>query len=132
MKELEGRLDSRQYMKVLNENVVPFCQDSPLIHDHYPVHTAQAVRMFLESHGVAVLEDWPKKSGDIMPLETVWLHVIDKLNEFNNLAFDKAGLWSELSQLWQSLSLDGYFTQLISDMPERLQNIIHKDGAWTR
>jgi hypothetical protein len=48
------------------------------------------------------------------------------------LAFDKAGLWSELCQLWQSLDLDGYFTQLISDMPERLQNIILKDGAWTR
>jgi hypothetical protein len=48
------------------------------------------------------------------------------------LAFDKAGLWSELSQLWQSLDVDGYFTQLISDMPERLKNIIHKDGAWIR
>jgi hypothetical protein len=75
----------------------------------------------LQSHGVAVIEDWPKKSGDIMPLETVWFHLIDKLNEFNILAFDKAGLWSELSQLWQSLDVDGYFTQLISDMPERLK-----------
>ena len=67
-----------------------------------------------------------------MPLETVWLHIINKLNESNILAFDKAGLWSELCQLWQSLDVDGYFTQLISDMPERLQNIIRKDGAWTR
>ncbi len=100
MKELDGRLDSGQYIEVLHENVVPFCQDSPLIHDHYPVHTAQAVRKFLQSDGVAVIEDWPKKSGDIMPLETVWFHLIDKLNEFNILAFDKAGLWSELSQLW--------------------------------
>jgi len=88
LKKLEGRLDSRQYMKVLDQNVVPFCQDNPLIHDHYPVHTAQAVRKFLKSRGVAVLEDWPKKSGDIMPLETVWLHIIHKLNEFNILAFD--------------------------------------------
>ena len=132
LKKLDGRLDTRQYMEVLHENVVPFCQYSRLIHDHYPVHTAQAVRKFLKSHGVAVVEDWPKKSGDIMPLETVWLHIINKLNESNILAFDKAGLWSELCQLWQSLDLDGYFTQLISDMPERLQNIIRKDGAWTR
>jgi hypothetical protein len=84
------------------------------------------VRKFLKSHGVAVLEDWPKKSGDIMPLETVWLHIIDKLNECKILAFDKAGLWSQLFQLWQNLSLDPTF------WPNRFQDIIDKDGAWTR
>lgn len=81
----------------------------------------QAVRKFLKSHGVAVLEDWPKKSGDIMPLETAWLHIIDKLNECKILAFDKVTIvsiaakslsWSYfLAQsfaryYWQKWSLD--------------------------
>jgi hypothetical protein len=89
------------------------------------------VRKFLKSHGVAVLEDWPKISGDIMPLETTWLHIIDKLNQCKILAFEKAGLWSQLFQLLKNLSLNGYFARLISAMPNRLQDIIDKDGAWT-
>ncbi|KAI9557231.1 hypothetical protein GHT06_017054 [Daphnia sinensis] len=132
LKKIHSRLDTRQYMELLNENVVPYCQDNPLIHDYFPVHTALSVRQFLKSHSVTVLEDWPKKSGDVMPLETVWLDMIDRLTERKVLAFDTAQLWSHLVELWERLSLEGYFSQVISTMPNRLRKVIAKDGAWIR
>ncbi|KAI9549994.1 hypothetical protein GHT06_007063 [Daphnia sinensis] len=117
---------------LLNENVVPYCQDNPLIHDYFPVHTALSVRQFLKSHSVTVLEDWPKKSGDVVPLETVWLDMIDRLTERKVLAFDTAQLWSHLVELWERLSLEGYFSQVISTMPNRLRKVIANNGAWIR
>jgi hypothetical protein len=132
LKKLEGRLDTKQYKELLSENVVPFYQGSPFVHDFFPVHTAVSVREFLKCNSIAVLNDWPKKSGDIMPLETVWLYIVDKLKDSNILAFDTDSLWSELLQLWSKLSVDGYFCQIISKMPQRLQKLIDRDGNWIR
>ena len=89
LKKLDGRLDSRQYIECLNENVVPYCQKKSLVHDYFPVHTARSVKQFLESNSVTVLQDWPRKSGDIMPLETVWLDIIERLTESNIVAFNE-------------------------------------------
>jgi hypothetical protein len=41
LNELEGRLDTRQYVELFKQNVVPFFKDNHLIHDYYPVHTRQ-------------------------------------------------------------------------------------------
>ena len=86
LKKLDGRLDSRQYIECLNKNIVPYTQNKPLVHDYFPFHNAVSVQQFLKSHGVTVLQDWQKKLGDIMPLETVWLYIIDRLTESNILA----------------------------------------------
>ena len=72
LKKLDGRLDSRQYIECLNDNIVPYCQNKSLVHDYFPVHTARSVNQFLKSNSVTVLQDWLKKSEDIMSLETVY------------------------------------------------------------
>jgi hypothetical protein len=55
-----------------------------------------------------VLQDWPKKSEDIVSLETLWLGIIERLTEHNNIvAFNEFKLWTQLYQLSEKLSLDG-------------------------
>jgi hypothetical protein len=132
LKKLDGRLDTKQYMELLSENVLPFYQGSSFVHDIFPVHTASSVREFLKCNSIAVLNDWPKKSGDIMQLETVWLDIVDKLKDSNILAFDTGSLWSELLQLWGKMSLNGYFCEIISKIPRRLQSVVDCDGSWIR
>ncbi|KZS03684.1 Uncharacterized protein APZ42_033532 [Daphnia magna] len=49
-----------------------FSNVSPLmvIHDHYPVHTARAVKHWLENKSnILVLDEWPRNFEDLMPLE---------------------------------------------------------------
>ena len=107
LKKLDGRLDSRQYIECLNDNIVPYCQNKSLVHDYFPVHTARSVNQFLKS-SVTVLQDWPKKSEDIVSLETLWLGIIERLTEHNNIvAFNEFKLWTQLYQLSEKLSLDG-------------------------
>jgi hypothetical protein len=67
-----------------------------------------------------------------MPLETVWLDMIDKFKDSNILAFDTASLWSGLLQLWGKMSFNGYFCENSSKMPQRLQSVVDCDGIWIR
>jgi hypothetical protein len=132
LKKLDGRLDTKQHKELLSENVLLFYQGSPFVHDLFLVHTASSVREFLKCNSIAVSNDWPKKSGDIMPLETVWLDMIDKFKDSNILAFDTGSLWSGLLQLWGKMSFNGYFCENSSKMPQRLQSVVDCDGIWIR
>ncbi|KAI9551138.1 hypothetical protein GHT06_004441 [Daphnia sinensis] len=104
----------------------------PYIHDHFPVHTSLTIKQFISSRSIYVLCDWPKQSGDLMPLENVWIHLAQTFKDRDIVAFDTDSLWIELSALWKKLCVDGYFSDVIQGMPQRLREVIVKDGNWIR
>ncbi|KAI9565165.1 hypothetical protein GHT06_008941 [Daphnia sinensis] len=108
LKKIDGRLDTKQYKDML---------------DHY---------VFISSKSIYVLCDWPKQSGDLMPLENVWIHMAQTFKDRDIVAFDTDSLWIELSALWKKLCVDGYFSDVIQGMPQRLREVIVKDGNWIR
>lgn len=67
-----------------------------------------------------------------MPLENVWIHMAQTFKDRDIVAFDTDSLWIELSALWKKLSVDGYFSDVIQGMPQRLREVIVQDGNWIR
>lgn len=67
-----------------------------------------------------------------MPLETVWIRIVEKLNDDGILVFDENALWSELSNVWETFNVDGYFSQVIESMAQCLRQVIDNNGNWIR
>ncbi|KAK4037557.1 hypothetical protein OUZ56_029589 [Daphnia magna] len=132
LKKIDGRLDTKHYKDMLDHYVVEYCKNYPYIHDHFPVHTSLTIKQFISSKSIYVLCDWPKQSGDLMLLENVWIHMAQTFKDRDIVAFDTDSLWIELSALWKKLCVDGYFSDVIQGMPQRLREVIVKDGNWIR
>lgn len=132
LKKIDGRLDTKQVKDKLDSYVVERCKKYPYIHDHFPVHTSLAVKQIIFSKSICVLSDWPKQSGDLMPLENVWIHMAQTLKDRDIVALDTDSLLFELSALWKRLCADGYFSDVIQGMPQRLREVIVQDGNWIR
>lgn len=73
---------------MLSDYVLPFCTSRSFVHDHFPVHSALTDKNLLSSNGINVVKDWPRKSGDIMPMETVWREIVTKLSSSGKLVFN--------------------------------------------
>ena len=65
MKKLNSRLVTGQYKALLGLHVLPYCNDRTVVHDYFPVHNAKSVSDFITRSGMKVIQDWPKKSGDL-------------------------------------------------------------------
>jgi hypothetical protein len=128
IKKLDSRLDTSQYKELLSVHVVPYCKERKLVHDYFPFHTAKSVRDFITLNGVQVIENWPNKSGDLMPLETIWKQMVKKLSGV--LVFNETDLWNEISKCWEELDRDGYFIETINIIPKRLLTLAKDGGSW--
>jgi hypothetical protein len=54
----------------LRFNLLPRLAGEKLyIHYFFHVHTSKSERDFIDSKNINVMVKWPKKSGDLMPLE---------------------------------------------------------------
>lgn len=95
LKKLDCRLDTSQYKILVSAHVFSYCSGRQFIHDYFPVHTAKSVKDFISCNRIPwpAFEAWPKKSGDLMPLETVWKQIVSKVN--GKLVFNEDDLWSE-------------------------------------
>ena len=128
LKKLDGRLDTNQYKKLLNAHVFPYCSGRKFIHDYFPVHTAKAVKEFISSNGIQAFEDWPKNSGDLMPLEAVWRQLLKKVD--GKFVFNENDLWHELCDSWDAMDLEGNLVDSIHTLPNRLRHVVKHDGDW--
>ena len=97
IKKLHSRLDRSQYKELLALHVVPYCKERKLVHDYFPVHTAKSVRDFITLDGMQVMEDWPNKSGDLIPLETIRKEMAKKLSGI--LVFNETELRNNIQVL---------------------------------
>lgn len=77
--------------------MVPYCKERKLVHDYFPVHTAKSVRDFITLDGMQVMEDWPNKSGDLIPLETIRKEMAKKLSGI--LVFNETELRNNIQVL---------------------------------
>lgn len=129
MKKLNSRLDTSQYKELLGLHVLPYCNDRTVVHDYFPVHTAKSVSEFITRSGMKVMEDWPRKSGDLMPLETVYRQMIKKLS--GTLVFNEHDLWCELHKCWNVMDREAYLIETIYTLPKRLVKVVKAEGGWS-
>ncbi len=130
LKKLISRLDTTQYKELLSLHVFPYCNDRLFIHDYFPVHSAKSVKEFIASNGMKVIEDWPRKSGDLMPLETIWRQILSKLS--GTLVFDENNLWRVLRECWDDMDRDGLLFDSINALPKRFRQVLKDDGDWVK
>lgn len=99
-----------------------------VIHDYYPVHTSIAVKSsFKNKLNIVFLDDWPRKFGDLMPLEKVWGHLVSKINGLDVPISTKSQLWEELSNIWSNEINQQFVEQLVNNIPNELRNVVQRE-----
>jgi hypothetical protein len=79
---IEEKFDTRMYIALLQRDVLPHVsRQSCFIQDHFPVHVASAVKTWMKENDFHLFPSWPEKSGDIMPLNSVFSRVVTDVNK---------------------------------------------------
>ena len=138
---VNGKLTASQYKtRILVRKVVPWVKasaDRVFQQDNSPVHTAIAVKTYLNSRQVPRL-DWPAASPDLSPIENFWN---DLKNEVGDAEFPGPRLADKERQLRDAIT--GAFTRLqgargrvictnlYQSMPRRMEECRQRHGGHT-
>lgn len=98
-------------------------------HDNAPIHTARAVKQWINQQGVQLL-DWPPYSPDLNPMENVWGWLARKVYEGGKQFETIESLKDAITEAWSSISLN-YLESLYKSMPNRIFEVISKNGGST-
>ena len=128
---ISGTLDSFGYMKILSDNLPTLIRgvvgvSAVLQQDNAPVHTARAVRTFLQQNSVNTTI-WPAQSPDLNIIENVWKMVKERIWKESAVIKTKQELWEVVQKHW--LDLDSkIFKKLYNSIPKRLKTVIRMKG----
>jgi hypothetical protein len=75
------------------------------------------MKFVTEPEGNIVILDLPKSFGDAIPVETVWLKMINEFTHGFVTATSEEGLLWEDSMIWQKVCHVEYVHHLISNIP---------------
>lgn len=134
---VEGTMRQDQYIKVLENKLIPQLQDwgrslngVQLIfqQDNAPCHTARSVKTFMDANHIKLL-DWPGNSPDLNPIEHMWKLLKDKMNKCSTSS-SKRELTERLLHTWfHDEDLRQTAIRLIEGMPRRLEAVIAARGG---
>lgn len=131
---LTSRMNANSYKGVL-EKAFPQISDlfGPIQwtfqHDNAPIHTARAVKQWIECQNVKML-GWPPYSPDLNIIENVWGLLSRKVYESGRQFEDKKSLIEGIKKAWAEISLQ-YIENLYSSIPNRIYETILKKGGNT-
>ncbi len=131
---IEGTLDGKGYIELLDTvipkikkklNVRSFC----LQDDNSSIHRAEIVSQYKRRENIRSLENWPARSPDLNPIETLW--AIFKKRIRDRAPKDLEQLKSYAFQEWTNISQD-LIQKLYRSMPKRLKEVIKAQGKNTK
>jgi hypothetical protein len=98
---IEGNLDHRRYMDILQGVLLPFAQGTfganfLFQDDNAPAHRARAVLQFMDEQEIDRLP-WPAASPDMNPIENLWAELSRQLNLLPNQPTNVAELREALT-----------------------------------
>jgi len=135
----KGGVTSAAYLEVIKEQL-PTLWEPGLIfmQDNAPIHTAHIIKNWLAENGIDVV-DWPPYSPDLNPIEHVWRHLKEWVNEHHpeleTLTGDddmvKECMVKALQEGWAALK-DELLENLAMSMERRIQAVLKAEGWYTR
>jgi hypothetical protein len=136
---LDGRVDARGYIAVLQDYLIPivseFFGNRPWIfqQDNANGHTANEVADFFHDNKIEVLE-WPARSPDLNIIEHMWHYLMERIRQ-QSPASSREDLWLNAQSVMDFMWSDE-MTQKINDLyeslPNRMQAFIDARGGYTR
>jgi transposase len=135
--EVEGRMDANQYVDILEDHLLPSMEDLAIgeeqmifQQDNDPKHTSKKAQKWMEDKDITLL-DWPPQSPDISPIEHLWVHLKDRLNEYPTPAKGVWETWERAVEVWNNIGPE-VCQNLIESVPRRLAAVIKAKGGHTK
>ena len=133
---LKGRLAAKDYIKVLEDNLLPFIAS---LHrkkrfifqeDNAPIHTAKKSIKWKEENGIPCLP-WPAQSPDLNPIEHLWDELERRLRLRITPPKNEDELYQFLQEEWNKIPKD-VIEKLVNSMGNRVREVYEADGYPTR
>ena len=97
----KGSITAQSYIKDSLTPSVPILRGRLFMQDGARPHTAKATTKFLNDKNVAFIEDWPARSPDLNPIETLWALLGRRVG--NRLPTDEAELEQFFVEEWNAV-----------------------------
>lgn len=127
---VEGNINSKKYIEVLENNLLPTWSSTDFVfqQDNASAHKAKQTISWCENQNFKLL-DWPAKSPDLNIIENIWGILAnniyrEKIN-YNNLNELKESILRE----WDKIPSDIIFS-LYKSFPNRLIDVISRKGGF--
>ena len=137
---IEGRFNTEKYLELLQNSFLPSLRarnhpfpPGPIIfvQDRCPVHTARLVQDWFARQDQLKLLEWPSRGCDCNPIEHLWATIANSWNQEGERNPDE--LLDHINREWEALRARPQLANnLVQSMPRRLQEVIEKEGGWTR
>lgn len=125
------RLNSKEYIGILEERLIPFIHKNKHVHhvfqqDNAPCHSSAMTKNWFREKKCELLE-WPSLSPDLNIMENVWGFLVRKVYGGNRQYGTINELKLAINQAWNSIHLE-LIQKLFGSMPNRIFDLIECKG----
>ena len=139
---VRGRMDSQQYIEILEQNLLPtmdaymLLPDAPkkedLIfqQDNDSKHRSKLTKQWFDDKNLRPM-DWPACSPDLNPIEHLWAILKRKMGTYREPPKGVHELWARVQTEWVKIERE-VCQRLIESMPMRVKAVIRAKGGPTK
>ena len=135
--EVEGRMDAKQYVDILEENLEKSRKKLKVEkkkaifqQDNDPKHTSNLAQKWFKDNKIDLME-WPAQSSDLNPIEHLWNILKCKLNKYEEPPKGVYELWDRVAEEWNKITPEKCQI-LIESLPRRLEAVYKAKGGHTK
>ena len=101
--------------------------------DNAPGHLAKDIKSLLKKLRIIIV-NWPPFSPDLNPIETLWKHIKEYLQEkYRDCPFKSYEQQKErIIEAWEIVVTLGLLRELIESMPARIEAVIAANRRFTK
>ena len=125
---IQGHLESRQYCRILQTNIIPYVRANPNAkyqQDLCTIHQSNFTLNFLRTNNVQIFQ-WEAKMAQFNPMENVW-HLLKNYGPWNVRNADE--LWNQLTHAWTQIQArNDIIPALYQSMNNRVMDCIAVNG----